>query len=162
MRRSFGVALGAGRVAGDDGDDDLALGVALFQVAERAGRLRQRIAAVDDGLDFARLNEFLHVEQVGLVGLHGDGRHGPVAAHGPERSQEQRLEDLAVGAAYHDIDAVRRQGAFVVCQRAVAVDAQDDVVLAAALAEVFLGVVDDVVRAQGAHHLLFCACCTLR
>lgn len=56
------------RRAGSNREDDLASGMSSLEMADRPGRVRQPIVAVDDGPERA-FNQIREEEQVGLVGV---------------------------------------------------------------------------------------------
>ena len=140
-----------------DRDRGLASSVARADVVERLGGLAQRKAAVEHRRDLAGFDQLREVEQAFMAHLHEEVAEGLA----PELEQHLALDDptatghprLVEAAAVRHQHPGRREGTAQVGQRVVRHVVEDEVVLLAALGEVFLRVVDDVVRADRADQL---------
>jgi len=141
-------------VGGGDGDDDLAAGPTVEQVADGGGGLGERIAPVDRRRDVAGLDELGERGQVGGVLLRDEGaeRLGDEAGH-------ERRPDLAAAAAQQpavglaaddDQPSPWSERAPEMAQPGVAADVEDDVEAGSAVGEVRARVVQQVVSAQAA------------
>lgn len=139
-----------------DVDDDLAASVAFLDRADGVGDLGERVDSVDDGGDFAGCHPLGDEFEVGLAGR----RHHElepradevVQQTGPEGSIHGR-DPLAGWRSDAYIDTFRIQDATAGLQGMVSDAVEENVVALGALGEVGLGVVDDMVRSQGANHV---------
>ena len=134
-------------------DHDLASSVPFFHVADRGRGLAQRITPIDDGRHLAGLHEPGQESQVLLFQV----REKPEELLAHEWRQHERLDQTIHGpdpvtlrSSNDDHGASGSQNPPQRKQRVIADIVQDQVITLAALGEIFLRVVNDVIRPDGA------------
>src|SRR5919197_883636 len=137
-----------------DGDDDLAAGAAVSEVADGLGNLGERERPVDDGRDRAGFEQLPQLVQI-LRALLRDERAKLLPDEGRERGRSELTADAepvaCVLCADDDERAARRKRTPQVGERAVARDVKDYVVRVAAVYKVLAGVVDHMIGTDRAH-----------
>ena len=134
-------------------DHDFPSSVPFFQVADRSRGLAQRITPIDDGRHLAGLHEPGQESQVLLVQVRE--KHDELLAH--EWRQHERLDrtihrrdPVPLRSSDDDHGAAGSQNPPQRKQRVIADIVQDQVITLAALGEILLRVIDDVIRPDGA------------
>src|ERR1700716_3178784 len=91
-----------------DSEDDLALRVALANMAQRVGDFAQLVTTLDDGLCLPALDEFLQKQQVILVGRqheHPEPAAGEQRRKQPTRNPKERPDPIASAPGARNVDA---------------------------------------------------------
>ena len=147
--RSFAVVAGAG--APGHGEHDVPRLLAGLDVLARLDHVLERVAPVDDRAVLPRLDELFQEEDV-LLRVAGDP-HRDLLLSDPLREQREQRDVPHEPRVGRDVDPARLQRAPAAPERLLADGVEDHVVELAALGEVLVQVVDDLVGPERAHEL---------
>ena len=123
-------------------------------MTEGIGHARQREASIDDWLHRTALHKLQEAEVILLCWANDEEAHLVAPEHGNDGSQYQGLKQPLRGAPDQEIGPTWGQRTLEFEERTVRDQIKDQVVALPILGEVFLRVVNHIVRAVRAHEVL--------
>jgi hypothetical protein len=131
-----------------DPNNNLSRGMTCAHMPHRLRRVFERIRSVDDRCNFACLNQVFDKRQVTSIRRCEEIHNRLPAAPRDERTLHHRFEDLIALTTDHHIPPLRLERAAILCQRAITVHSQNQVIALTDAGEILTGVINDMIRAQ--------------